>query len=59
VKIEVGKETIDVHAEELTGAERDRVYKKQASLYPQFAQYQQKTKRTIPIIAFTSKTKQK
>ena len=47
VKIEVGNETIDVRAEEITGAERDRLYKKQASLYPQFAQYQQKTKRTI------------
>jgi hypothetical protein len=57
VKIEVGSETIDVRAEELTGAERDRVYKKQASLYPQFAQYQKQTKRTIPIIAFTPKTK--
>jgi len=57
VKIEVGTETIDVHAEEITGTERDRLYKKQASLYPQFAQYQQKTKRIIPIIAFTPKTK--
>jgi deazaflavin-dependent oxidoreductase (nitroreductase family) len=57
VKIEVGNETIDVRAEEITGAERDRVYKKQASLYPQFAQYQQKTKRTIPIMAFTPKTR--
>src|SRR6266516_5185806 len=57
VKIEVGTETIDVRAEELTGAERDRLYKKQASLYPQFAQYQEKTKRIIPVIAFTPKTK--
>src|SRR5881296_4354894 len=57
VKIEVGNETIDVHAEEITGAERDRIYKKQASLYPQFAQYQQKTKRTIPVMAFTPKTR--
>src|SRR5438309_2469744 len=57
VKIEVGTETIDVHAEEIKGPERDRLYKKQASLYPQFAQYQQKTKRIIPVIAFTPKTK--
>jgi hypothetical protein len=57
VKIEVGDETIDVHAEEIKGPERDRLYKKQASLYPQFAQYQQKTKRTIPVIAFTPKTR--
>ena len=57
VKIEVGHETIDVRAEEITGAERDRLYKKQASLYPQFAQYQQKTKRIIPVIAFTPKSR--
>jgi deazaflavin-dependent oxidoreductase (nitroreductase family) len=57
VTIEVGNETIDVHADEITGQERDKIYKRQASLYPQFAQYQSKTKRTIPIIAFTSKNK--
>ena len=55
VSIEVGGEKIDVRAEEITGAERDRLYAKQASLYPQFAQYQRKTRRTIPIIAFTPK----
>lgn len=55
VKIEVGDEKIDATAEEITGAERDRLFAKQASLYPQFAQYQRKTKRTIPIIAFTPK----
>jgi deazaflavin-dependent oxidoreductase (nitroreductase family) len=57
VQIEVGDQKIDVHAEEIKGAERDRIYAKQASLYPQFAEYQKKTKRTIPIIAFTPKTK--
>src|SRR5438445_9351881 len=57
VKIEVGTETIEVRAEEVTGAERDKIYKRQSSLYPQFAQYQQKTKRTIPVIAFTPKTR--
>jgi len=57
VKIEVGNGTIDVRAEEITGPERERLYTRQASLYPQFAQYQRKTKRTIPVIAFTPKTK--
>ena len=56
VKIEVGDDKIDVHAEEITGAERDKLYAKQASLYPQFAQYQRKTKRTIPVIAFTRRS---
>ena len=57
VKIEVGDETLDVHAVELTGSERDKLYAKQASLYPQFAQYERKTKRKIPVVAFTPKTK--
>ena len=57
VQIEVGDQKIEVRAEEIKGAERDRLYAKQASLYPQFAQYAKKTKRVIPVIAFTPKTK--
>ncbi len=57
VKIEVGDQTIDVRAEEVKGAERDQLYAQQASLYPQFAQYQRQTKRLIPVIAFTPKTR--
>ena len=53
VEIEVGDETIKVHAEEVRGAERDRIYAKQSSLYPQFGEYQRKTKRVIPVVAFT------
>src|SRR5213594_1981630 len=59
VKIEVGTETIEVRAEEVTGAERNQIYTRQASLYPQFAQYQEKTKRIIPVIAFIPKTRRK
>ncbi len=55
VQIEVGNEKIDVHAEEIKGPERDRHYKKQSSLYPGFAEYQQRTKRIIPVVAFTPK----
>ncbi len=51
VQIEVGDETIDVRAEEVTGPERDRLYARQASLYPSFAEYQRRTKRIIPVIA--------
>lgn len=57
VKIEVGKDTVEVRAEEILGAERDKIYAKQSSLYPQFAQYERNTKRKIPVIAFTPKTK--
>ena len=48
---EVGTETFDVDAEVLTGEERDRLYAKQAQLYPGFAQYQARTSRQIPVIA--------
>lgn len=54
-QIEVGDETIDVRADEIKGSERDRLYAKQASLYPQFGEYQKKTNRVIPIIAFSPK----
>jgi deazaflavin-dependent oxidoreductase (nitroreductase family) len=55
VQIEVGDKTIDVRAEEIKGAERDILYAKQASLYPQFAEYQKNTKRVIPVVAFVTK----
>ena len=57
VRIEVGDETIDVRAEIIIGPEHDRFYARQASLYPQFAQYQRQTKRIIPVIVFTPKTR--
>ena len=53
IKIEVGDQVIAVHAEEVTGPERDRFYALQSSLYPRFADYQKKTKRIIPVIALT------
>jgi deazaflavin-dependent oxidoreductase (nitroreductase family) len=53
VTIEVGEETIAVHATELTGTERDEKHRAQAERYPGFAAYQQKTSRTIPVIART------
>lgn len=55
VQVEIGDETIDVHAEEVTGNEHDRLYSRQASLYPSFAEYQRKTARVIPVIALTPK----
>ena len=51
--IEVGDETIAVRATELTGAERDEKYRTQSERFPGFAGYQQKTSRTIPVIALT------
>ncbi|MDQ1533211.1 MAG: hypothetical protein QOF28_972 [Actinomycetota bacterium] len=49
--VEVGNETFEVKATELTGEERDRIYAKQAELMPGFAEYQDKTTRTIPVVA--------
>ena len=57
MKIEVGDDTIEVHAEEITGAERDKIYARQSSLMPQFTEYAQKTKRIIRVMALTPKTK--
>jgi deazaflavin-dependent oxidoreductase (nitroreductase family) len=51
--IEVGDETLAVRATELTGADRDEKYRIQSERYPGFADYQQKTSRTIPVIALT------
>lgn len=51
VIIEVGTSTIVAQAEELQGEERDRMYAKQAELYPGFAEYEAKTDRVIPVIA--------
>jgi deazaflavin-dependent oxidoreductase (nitroreductase family) len=50
-QIEVGTETIDVTAVEVTGPERDRIYDAQVALQPQFGDYAKNTSRTIPVIA--------
>ena len=56
-QIEVGDETIEVHADAVTGPDHDTFYGRQSALYPQFADYQRKTKRIIPVIALTKKRK--
>ena len=53
--IDVGTETIDVTASELTGEERNRIFRAQAERVPQFAGYEKNTDRTIPVIALTPK----
>ena len=50
VTIEVGNQTIKVHATELVGTERDRKFAIQAERYPGFAGYQNKTSRVIPVV---------
>ncbi len=51
VTIEVGTETFEVTAVEITGQERDQLWARQLEHAPVFAEYQAKTTRTIPVIA--------
>ena len=52
VKIELKpNQLVDAKAVVLEGEERDRVYNQQAERHPVFAEYQQKAKRTIPVVA--------
>lgn len=49
--VEVGTDAFDVIAAATSGDERDRLFNRQAELYPQFAEYRKKTNREIPVIA--------
>jgi deazaflavin-dependent oxidoreductase (nitroreductase family) len=51
--IEVGGESFDVLVTELQGEERDRFYAAQAEVMPNFAEYQAKTERVIPVVALS------
>ncbi len=51
--VEVGEEKFQAKASVLQGEERDRFYEEQASLYPGFREYQEKTSRVIPVVALT------
>jgi deazaflavin-dependent oxidoreductase (nitroreductase family) len=44
---------VPVRARVLDGKEREQTYARQAELYPQFAGYEQKTTRTIPVVELT------
>jgi deazaflavin-dependent oxidoreductase (nitroreductase family) len=48
--IEVGSETIEVAARVVDGDERDRIWERQKRDFPQFAGYEAKTARRIPVI---------
>ena len=50
VTVEAGTETYRATAVPVTGTDRDRVYAEQASRYPAFAEYQEKTARRIPVV---------
>ena len=48
---EVGTETFKVRAVVTEGEERDRLFEEQKKRYPQFAEYETKTDRKIPVVA--------
>ena len=50
VTVEFGTETFDATATIAEGAERDRLFSKQAELYSGFAEYEAKTDRVIPVV---------
>jgi deazaflavin-dependent oxidoreductase (nitroreductase family) len=50
VTIEVDGRTVPVTAEQLHGDEREQAWQQITTAAPRFAQYQQKTDRTLPII---------
>jgi deazaflavin-dependent oxidoreductase (nitroreductase family) len=55
VVVEIGRDDVVERfaavASEITGAERDRIYTRQAELVPAFAGYQAATSRVIPVVA--------
>lgn len=54
VTVEIGEETYEAGAEILTeGDERQRLFDQQAALMPNFAEYQAKTDRVIPVVVLT------
>lgn len=48
--IQLGGKTIPMHAEVSTGAERARLWSRLIGDYPNFADYQKKTTREIPVV---------
>jgi deazaflavin-dependent oxidoreductase (nitroreductase family) len=53
--VEVGNDTVEVEAVITDGEERERLFSKQKQLIPQFADYEQKTTRQIPVVALQPK----
>jgi deazaflavin-dependent oxidoreductase (nitroreductase family) len=50
VTVEIGTEKYAGHARVAAGAERDRLFRAQADLMPNFDEYASKTSRTIPVV---------
>ncbi len=55
VTVEVGADSYEATATPLEASERDVVWAAQAAEHPNFADYQEKTERTIPVVAIVKK----
>jgi deazaflavin-dependent oxidoreductase (nitroreductase family) len=53
VTVEVGTEKFKARASQIYGSERDRLFAAQAAIMPFFTDYQNKTKRQIPLFVLT------
>ncbi len=53
--VEVGPDTLQVEAIVTDGDERERLFRRQIELMPQFGEYEQKTTRQIPVVALQPK----
>ena len=51
VTVEVGSEKFETTARILTGQERERAFARAVEVFPNYAEYQKKTDREIPVIA--------
>ena len=49
-RIEVGTKTLDVTAAVAEGEEREQIWSRQKAHLPNFAEYEKKTTRTIPVV---------
>jgi deazaflavin-dependent oxidoreductase (nitroreductase family) len=50
ITAEIGAELVELEARSLEEAERRRIYDEQASRYPGFREYEEKTSRVIPVV---------
>ncbi len=56
VTVEVGTQTFTVKASEVTGAERDDLWRRLVELRPGFADYETKTNRVFPMFRLTAQS---
>lgn len=50
VTVELGTDALDVRARVAEGEERERIWDAQKASFPQFAEYERNTARTIPVV---------